>query len=199
MLRSVCVAFALVAAALPATAQTEIPTAVSWEAASLPKIKAVQIPLTADQIERFIASLPPLISLARDLDREQGRAEPIKLDEDLAFVLVPYLFDPKIEAHINEKLAGFGFASYADWANVAHSIALVEEAASFTGSVDLGGQEQAARAEIESNAALSVEDKAKALEELKSQFAALAEFEPLPGNRDIVAPYLERLRAARGS
>jgi hypothetical protein len=179
-------------------AQTQNPPGVAWEAAPLPEVKPVQVALTPELLERFIASLPTLIALTRDLDREQGRTEPTSLTEDLAFVLVPYLFDPKIETHINAKLAEFGFASYAEWANVAHSVSLVEEASDFTGAIDLAGQEQAARAEIENNAALTPEEKSKALEELKSQFAALAEFEPLPGNRETAAPFLERLRAARG-
>lgn len=203
MYRFVCVFVALAAAVSPAAAQTQdTPGAgtpgVTWEAAPLPEVKPVQVKLTPEILERYISSLPALIALSRDLDREQGRTDPVPLQDDLSFVLVPYLFDPKIEAHINAKLAEFGFASYADWANVAHSVSLVEEATDFTGAIDLAGQENAARAEIEKNGALSSEEKAKALEELKSQFAALAEFEPLPGNRETAAPYLERLRAARG-
>jgi hypothetical protein len=198
MLRLVCVFLALAAGLAPVAAETP-PPGVSWDASALPKVKPVQVTLTPELIEKFIASLPALLTLARDLDREQGRTEPVNLEEDLSFVLVPYLFDPKIEANINERLASFGFASYAEWANVAHSISLVEEASNFSGSVDLGGQEQAARTEIENNPALVGEEKAKALQELRSQFAALAEFEPLPGNREVAAPYLERLKAARGS
>lgn len=207
MYRFVCVLVAF-AALSPAATQAQEPQpqgsqspgspGVAWEAAPLPEVKPVQIALTPDLLERFIASLPTLIAMTRDLDREQGRTDPVAMTEDLAFVLVPYLFDPKIETHINAKLAEFGFASYAEWANVAHSVSLVEEASDFTGAIDLAGQEQAARAEIENNAALSAEEKTKALDELKSQFAALAEFEPLPGNRETAAPFLERLRAARG-
>jgi hypothetical protein len=207
MYRIVCVFAALAAAISPAAAQTQEQTqgtpgastpGVTWEAAPLPEVKPIQVQLTPEILERFIASLPALIALSRELDREQGRTDPVPLQDDLSFVLVPYLFDPKTEAHINGKLAEFGFASYADWANVAHSVSLVEEATDFTGAIDLPGQEQAARAEIERNGQLSPEEKAKALEDLKSQFAALAEFEPLPGNRETAAPYLERLRAARG-
>lgn len=213
MYRFVCVFVALAAAVSPAAAQAQEQQAqeqqaqdapagnapgVTWEAAPLPEVKPVQINLTPELLDRFIASLPPLLALTRDLDRQQGRNEPVPLQDDLSFILVPYLFDPKVETHINAKLAEFGFASYSDWANVAHSVSLVEEATDFTGAIDLAGQENAARAEIEKNGALSAEEKTKALEELKSQFAALAEFEPLPGNREIAAPYLERLRAARG-
>jgi hypothetical protein len=198
MFRFVCVFVALAASVSPAAAQAQGTPSVTWEAAPLPEVKPVQIQLTPDLLERFIASLPALIALARDLDRQQGRTDPVPLQDDLSFVLVPHLFDPKIEAQINEKLAEFGFGSYGDWANVAHSVSLVEEATDFTGAIDLAGQENAARAEIEKNGALSPEEKTKALDELKSQFAALAEFEPLPGNRETAAPYLERLRAARG-
>ena len=194
----VCAFLAFASLLVPAAAQSEMPASVSWEATHLPDVKPVQIVLTPDLIEHFLASLPKAISLARDLDREQGRTEPVKLDDDLSFLLVPYLFDPKIEANINAMLAGFGFTAYSDWADVAHSLALVAEAANFSGDVDLGSQEQAARREIEEDTKLTPEEKAKALDELKSQFAALAEFEPLPGNRDIAAPYLDRLREATG-
>jgi hypothetical protein len=194
----VCAFLVFVASIVPAAAQTTMPASVSWEATRLPDVKPVQIALTPALIEHFITSLPEAISLARELDREQGRSEPVKFDDDLAFLLVPYLFDPKIEAQINNLLADFGFATYSDWANVAHSLALVAEAANFSGDVDLGSQEQAARREIEQDAKLTPEEKAKALDELRSQFAALAEFEPLPGNRDIAAPFLDRLRKATG-
>lgn len=194
----VCVCVALGALLLPAAAQTQAPADAAWGAPQLPEINPVQIALTPEILERFIASLPELIVLTRDLDREQGRNQPASVSEDLALVLVPYLFDPKVEEHINKKLASFGFDSYGDWADVAHSVSLVEEASDFTGAIDLVGQEQAARAEIEKNAAMTPEEKTKALAELKSQFAALAEFEPLPGNREIAAPFLERLRVARG-
>jgi hypothetical protein len=208
MCRLVCVCVALVTFLTPAAAQTAEPAGVTqpetqtagvaWGASQLPEVRPVQIALTPELIERFIASLPELIAMTRDFDREQGRNQPASLSDDLAFLLVPYLFDPKVEAHINEKLAMFGFSSYGDWANTAHSVSLVEEASDFTGAIDLAGQEQAARTEIEKNTALSADEKTKALEELKSQFAALAEFEPLPGNREIAAPFIERLRSARG-
>jgi hypothetical protein len=194
----VCAFLVFIASVAPATAQTEMPASVSWEATHLPDVKPVQVALTPNLIEHFLASLPKAISLAQELDREQGRTEPVKLDDDLSFLLVPYLFDPKIETQINEMLAGFGFTTYSDWADVAHSLALVAEAANFSGDVDLGSQEQAARREIEQDTKLTPEEKAKALDELRSQFAALAEFEPLPGNRDIAAPYLDRLRKATG-
>ena len=111
---------------------------------------------------------------------------------------MPHLFDPSIEKQVDSKLEEFEFANYSDWANTAYSLALAAEAADFTGAVDLPSQQQAIRSEIEANPAMSPTEKAKAVEELESQFAALAEFEPLPGNRQVAAPYLERLKAATG-
>ena len=182
----------------PAHAQTEVQAAVSWDSGHLPDVKPVQVALTPDAIERFIASLPDLIALSRDLDRAHGRSENARLDEDLAFLLAPHLFDPAAEQHIEAELNRFGFDTYAQWANVAHSIALAVEAADFTGSIDLGSQEKAARRDIEADKKLSAEERTKALEDLRSQFAALAEFEPLAGNREIALPYIQRLRAATG-
>src|ERR1044071_5353910 len=94
MLRLVCVFLALAAGLAPVAAETPSP-GVSWDASALPQVKPVQITLPPEAIEKFIASLPALLALARDLDREQGRTEAVNLEEDLSFVLVPYLFDPK--------------------------------------------------------------------------------------------------------
>jgi hypothetical protein len=200
----VCVVLALAAMASPSVAQTEMPAAqthvdtVPWEPGPgrLPQIDPVQVQLDAASIERFLASLPTLISLARDLDGESGRKEILKLEDNLAFLLLPHLFAPETRERIDQTLEGLGFAAYADWADVAYSISLAVQATEFTGALNLGSQEQAALRDIENNPALSGEQKAKKLDEMKSQFAALAEFEPLPGNREAVAPYLERLRAA---
>jgi hypothetical protein len=202
--------FATVLAVVPASAQIQMPEpapvsasnevqmpAVAWQAAPLPDVKPVQVPLTPEIIERYIASLPDLISLARELDQELGRSEQLQLKEDLAFLLVPHLFDPRVESRITGHLNELGFASYSEWANTAHSVAIAVESAEFTGSIDLAEQESALRRDIESSP-LSPDEKTKALEDLKSKFAALAEFEPLPGNREAAAPYLERLRAATG-
>lgn len=189
----------LTLAALPAPAFAQTPkAAIMWEAGQLPEVRPVQVPLTSATVERFIESLPTLIALARDFDREQGRPGRVRLDENLAFLLLPYLFDPAIERRIDGELQDLGFGSYADWANVAHSVNLAVEVAEFTGAIDLGSQEEAARRDIQEDPKLTPEQKAKALKELRSQFAALAEYEPLPGNREVVAPFLDRLRAAKG-
>ena len=202
--------FAMILAVVPASAQVQMPEpapvsasndvqmpAVAWEAAPLPDVRPVQVPLTPEIIERYILSLPELISLARKLDRELGRGEQLQLKEDLAFLLVPHLFDPSVESRITGQLNDLGFANYSEWANIAHSVAIAVESAEFTGSIDLAEQEAALRRDIESSP-LAPDEKQKALEDLKSKFAALAEFEPLPGNREAAAPYLTRLREATG-
>lgn len=202
----VCVV-ALVLAALtaPSAAQTEIPASqthveiLPWGPGPARAVSGdpVQIRLDAVLVERLLASLPALTALARNLDGESGRA-PANLQDDLAFLLLPYLSVAETKARIGALLEDFGFASYDDWANVAFSVSLAMHAAEFTGALDLASQEQAALRDIRNSRNLSEDQKAQKLDEMKSQFAALAEFAPLPGNREAVAPYLERLRAAMG-
>lgn len=179
----------------PALAQTALPASASWETSAAPDIRPVQIPLTPERIERFLASLPQILAFARELDPPGTHASRL-LDDDIAFLLMPHLLDPAFETRANALVAGFGFSSYEDWANTGHSVSLVLETADITGSLDLESQKQAALRDIERNAGLSADEKARALDELKNQFAALAEFQPLPGNREVAAPYIKSLRAA---
>jgi hypothetical protein len=190
-------------AATPAAAQMEVPAAqahlstLPWNSDRLPDVKPVQVELNPDIIDRFLASLPVLIALSRDLDLEVGRIEPAKLDENLALLLVPHLFPAETEEAINEKLGEFGFTSYTAWANVARSIGLAADAAQFS-KIDLSSFEQAERRDVENDPALSPEQRAQKIEDIKSRFTALVESQPLPGNREAVGPYLQRLRTAIG-
>lgn len=200
VVRVVCALLALTGSV---AAQAEIPTVqahvstLPWDSGRLPVVKPVQIQLNPEVMERFLASLPTLIELSRELDLEVGRTEPVKLDENLALLLVPHLFPEQTERAINEKLDEFGFASYTEWANVARSIALAADAAQFS-RVDLSTFESAERRDIENDASLTPEQRAEKLEDVRSRFSALVESQPLPGNRETVAPYVDRLRAAIG-
>jgi hypothetical protein len=180
-----------------AHAQTETDASV-LETAPLPDVQPVQIQLSADMVQRYVESLPDTIALAREFDaKEKAPSGSTNLD-DMPFLLVPYLFDPEAERRINVVLGRFGFDNYAAWANAAYSIALAAESVNFGRVEDLTSQKGAAEREIREDTTLSDEDKQKAIEDLDAQFAALAEFEPLPGNREAVQPFLQRLRSATG-
>ncbi|MFC5068394.1 hypothetical protein [Flaviflagellibacter deserti] len=189
-------AFAILAGTA-AHAQTETNASVV-ETAPLPDVQPVQIQLSPDMVRRYVESLPDTIVLAREFDAKE-KAPPASTNlDDIPFLLVPYLFDPEAERRINAVLARFGFGNYAAWANAAYSIALAAESVNFGRVEDLTSQKGAAEREIRADKTLSDEDKKKAIEDLDAQFAALAEFEPLPGNREAVQPFLQRLRSATG-
>lgn len=191
---------ALLAPASLALSQEAAPETVTpWnEDAGLPDISPVQVALSPDTVQRFVSSIPTLVGLSRELDAEQGRAAVGGADDDLSFLLARHLFDPKSEQRINAALSAYGFSNYADWANAAHSIAIAAEAAAFGRVEDLGSQKAAALRDVQNDKSLTDETRQNALAEVENQFAALAEFEPIPGNVDAVRPFLPRLKAATG-
>jgi hypothetical protein len=78
---------------------------------------------------------------------------------------------------------------------VAQSVMLAFGAADpQSGPVDLEAEKARVIEEINADKSLSEEDKTQALAALDEQFAALADFQPLPGNVEVVTPYLDRIR-----
>jgi hypothetical protein len=196
-MRLIAILFAFAILTGTAHAQTETQASV-LDMAPLPDVQPVQIQLSADMVQRYVQSLPDTIALAREFDAKE-KAPPASTNlDDIAFLLVPYLFDPEAERRINTVLVQFGFDNYAAWANAAYSIALAAESVSFGHIEDLTSQKGAAEREIRQDKTLSEDDKKKAIEDLDAQFAALAEFEPLPGNREAVQPFIQRLKSATG-
>jgi hypothetical protein len=63
-----------------------------------------------------------------------------------------------------------------------------------SGPIDLDAEKARVVEEIEADKTLTAEDKKQALAALDEQFAALADFQPLPGNVDVVKPYLDKIR-----
>lgn len=160
------------------------------------EIEPVQVPISPTLVERFLKSYPELVDLAKKLEAKKPQQKSTDTEEGAAYALVPYLNDPAATVEINRVLAKHGFANYAEWANVAHSIALAADASDpDSGLDDLDGQRKAAIEELEADTTLSADEKERGKMELEAQFGALQAFVPLPGNRDVVKPYLERLRA----
>jgi hypothetical protein len=160
-------------------------------------LQARQVPLTPQLVEAFIASFPPLVDLADELD-EKHPVPPTTDEEEEGpeYLLVDHLKDPEDLAQIRQVLAKFSFVSYADWANVAHSVSIAADAAEpVDGPSDLKSQKSDALAAIDHDNSLDAAQKAARRRDVESQFAALAAFAPLPGNVAVVKPYLERIRA----
>jgi hypothetical protein len=162
-----------------------------------PEIEPQQVQLTAPAVERFLASWKDLDDLRAKLDKQEGAASGPDDEEegDPLFALGAYLDKPKAKAEIDKALAKHGFANYAEWANVAQSVMLAFGAADpQSGPIDLEAEKARVIEEIAADKTLSAEDKKQALAALDEQFAALADFQPLPGNVDVVKPYLDKIR-----
>lgn len=184
--------FALAVPALPALAQG---TQQSQQAAA-PEIEPQQVQLNASAVERFLASWKDLDALRAKLDKAAGTdtgAE--EEDGDPLFALGAHLDQPKAKVEIDKTLAKYGFPNYAEWANVAQSVMLAFGAADpQNGPLDLEAEKARVIEEINADKSLSADDKKQALTALDEQFAALADFQPLPGNTDVVKPYLDKIR-----
>jgi hypothetical protein len=158
-------------------------------------LQPVQVLLTADLVERFIASYPALETLADQLDQRHPAAAPAEGEEEgPEYLLADHLADPQDAEAINALLAKHGFSSYVEWANVAHSVSIAADAAESPPS-DLDAQKKQALADLDADKTLSPEEKKAQRDEIENQFAALTEFVPLPGNVAVVKPFLSRIRA----
>jgi hypothetical protein len=176
------------APALPAVAQD------AQTEAAVSEIEPQQVQLDAAAVERFLSSWKDLDALREKLDEAAGAAAEDE-EGDPLFALGAHLDDPKAKVEIDATLAKHGFASFADWANVAQSVMLAFGAADpQSGPVDLEAEKARVIEEINADKSLSEEDKTQALAALDEQFAALADFQPLPGNVEVVTPYLDRIR-----
>jgi hypothetical protein len=200
------VAFAAAAVAAPAPDHSAAPPAAAQPAApqarragmpAAANLQPVQVLLTADLVERFIASYPPLEALADQLDQRHPAAASGGDDaeeEGPEYLLADHLADPADAEAINQALAKYGFASYVEWANVAHSVSIAADAAD-SPPPDLDAQKKQALASLDADKSLSPEEKKAQRDEIDNQFAALTEFVPLPGNVAVVKPFLSRIRA----
>lgn len=193
---------AAVLAASQAGAQTQpAPSAEKVEEsrqlqASILAIEPSQVPLDQALVSKVLDGYPQVVALARELDGSEPTPEASDVEESPAYVFAAHIADAKSAIRIEEMFRGIGFENYSDWANAVHSIALAADAASFEQTADLSTQKTLAQDEIKSDAALNEAEKQAALADLEDEFAALAQFEPLPGNIEAVEPFLDRIREA---
>jgi hypothetical protein len=184
----------------------------SGEADGAADIEPKQIPLTAKLVEHFIAAWPEFEALREKLQAANPQAKDqnpnnqpesdeaeVGEAEDPVGALAGYLDKPESKAQIEAILKKHEFATYAEWADVAQSVLLAFGASDPDGGeTDLGAEKKKVQGEIESDAALSDDEKKSALKDLDEQFAALESFQPLPGNVDAVKPYLPKIKTLFG-
>jgi len=173
-----------------------------------------QVPLTPKLVEAFIAAWPEFEALREKLagdnpaEKDQAKTPDNQAESDEAEVgeaedpvgaLAGYLDKPEAKAQIEAILKKHDFATYSDWADVAQSVLLAFGASDPEGNeTDLAAEKKKVQGEIESDAALSEDEKKAALKDLDEQFSALESFQPLPGNVEVVKPYLEKIKTLFG-
>ncbi len=173
-----------------------------------------QIPLTPKLVESFIAAWPEFEALREKLqaadpaDKDQNKNPQNGPESDEAEVgeaedpigaLAAYLDKPDARPQIEAILKKYNFATYSDWADVAQSVLLAFGASDPDGGqTDLAAEKKKVQNEIETDAALSEDEKKSALKDLDEQFAALESFQPIPGNVEVVKPYLDKIKTLFG-
>ncbi|MFC7052740.1 hypothetical protein ACFQI3_08585 [Hansschlegelia quercus] len=175
-------------------------------------VEPKQIPLNAKLVEHFIVAWPEFEALREKLQAANPQAKDqnpnnqpesdeaeVGEAEDPVGALAGYLDKPESKAQIEAILKKHEFATYAEWADVAQSVLLAFGASDPDGGeTDLGAEKKKVQGEIESDAALSDDEKKSALKDLDEQFAALESFQPLPGNVEAVKPYLPKIKQLFG-
>lgn len=169
-----------------------------------------QVPLDAKKVESFISAWPEFEALREKLaaqnpatadqnknsnDQPESDEAEVGEAEDPVGALAAYLDDPKAKPQIEAILKKHRLATYSDWADVAQSVLLAFGASDPDGAgTDLAAEKKKVQEDIQSDAALSEDEKKAALKDLDEQFAALESFQPLPGNVEAVKPYLEKIK-----
>jgi hypothetical protein len=160
-----------------------------------PGMEPQQVPLSAAQVENFLASWKDVEALREKFDAKYG-AEAADEEGDPLFSLGNYLDKPDARGEIDQTLSRYSFGSFDEWANVAQSVMLAFGGADpESGPVDVEAEKRRITEEINADQALTPDEKQQALKDLDDQYAALVQFEPLPGNVEVVTPYVDRIRA----
>lgn len=169
-----------------------------------------QVPLNDKLVQSFITAWPEFEALREKLsaqnpatadqnknnnDQPESDEAEVGEAEDPVGALAAYLDDAKAKPQIEAILKKHDFASYSDWADVAQSVLLAFGASDPDGGgTDLAAEKKKVQQEIQSDAALSEDEKKAALKDLDEQFAALESFQPLPGNVEAVKPHLDKIK-----
>jgi hypothetical protein len=160
-----------------------------------------QVKLTAPMVENFIAAHAELSTLAVDLTKKYGDRSETPGDDPVASL--PAFKDiAEAKAQTDALLAKYQYKSLDELDVVTNSVMLAYQAdVPDTGQPGAGGQpadldagEAKAKADVEADTSLTPEKKKEALQQIEEQYASLQDSTPLPGNADVVKPYLDRLK-----
>ncbi len=163
-----------------------------------------QVKLTGSLVENFIAAHSELATLAESLTRKYGDRSDTDNDDPVASL--PAFQDiAEAKAQTAAILAKYNFKSLDELDIVTNSVMLAYQAdvpdpnapqatPADGSSDDLDAEKAKAKAEVEADASLTPDKKKEALQQIDDQYAALQALVPLPGNAEVVKPYLDRLR-----
>lgn len=182
--RACAVALALgVSAPAVATAQ-QSPEVVAQE---------MQVTLTPDMVQRFIASWPEFKALGDKLAADRG-VDPNAGTPTAAFAAWAKAEDAK--AQIDAIVQKHGFASLEDWSRVADSVMIA-----YSYDEEELSDERLAEilAEVEASPQVPADQKAAAAEQVREYFAAARVMRPLPGNSETIEPFRDELDTVAGA
>ncbi|WP_448952542.1 hypothetical protein [Labrys neptuniae] len=159
-----------------------------------------QVKLTPAMVENFIAAHGELITLAAELTKKYGDRSDTPGDDPVASL--PAFQDiAEAKTRTGAILAKYDFKDLDALDIVSNSVMLAYQAdvPDTNGTGDGGGgdpeaDKAKARAEIEADQTLTPEKKKEALQQLDEQFASLQSLTPLPGNPEVVKPFLDKLK-----
>ncbi|OCC06300.1 hypothetical protein BA190_03435 [Labrys sp. WJW] len=159
-----------------------------------------QVKLTAPMVEKFIAARAELTVLAADLTKKYGDRSDTPGDDPVASL--PAFQDiAEAKTRTDAILAKYDFKDLDALDIVTNSVMLAYQAdvpdnngAADSGQNDPEADKAKARAEIEADQSLTPEKKKEALQQLDEQFASLQALTPLPGNAEVVKPFLDKLK-----
>jgi hypothetical protein len=165
---------------------------------------ADQVMLTAPVVENFLAAHAELATLVADLTKKYGDRSDTPGDDPVAS-LSAFQDIAEAKTRTGGILERYGFKDLDDLQIVTNSIMLAyqadvpdadsgDQAASDKSQADLDADKAKAKAEVEADKSLTPDKKKEALQQIDDQYASLEALTPLPGNADVVRPYLEKLK-----
>jgi len=153
-----------------------------------------QVTLSPAVVEKFLASHGELETLAADLAKQYGDRSEAEGD-DPVLALPAYQDIPEAKQRIITLLVKFGFIDLDDWQRVTNSVFVAYQFLDPANvAPDFEAEKAKARKEIDADKSLTPAKRAEALQQLDDQYAAVADYVPLPGNVEVVRPFADRIK-----
>ncbi|MES2906753.1 MAG: hypothetical protein V4691_06995 [Pseudomonadota bacterium] len=156
--------------------------------------KVQQVQLNADTVKRFITAFEDIKRWQKANDvtaSTKGGEEEEEAGENL---LSPVQGAANSE-QMQTMLKKHGFDNLDVWGQTAQSVMLAYGYADPEGGlVDLDSNIQKSIEQIKNDADLSEEEKKEAVQNLENEYKSVAEMKPLPGNIDVVKPFVPQIK-----